>query len=92
MPLSEDDRRRLEQIERAVSEDDPAFANRLGSATWRSRQLITAMVIFALGMVVLITGLVTTHAWLAIGVLISLVGATAMAASAVWLLRRPPRR
>ncbi|ACV78942.1 DUF3040 domain-containing protein [Nakamurella multipartita] len=92
MPLSEDDQRRLEQIERALTRDDPGFADRIGAVTWRRRRrLITSIVVFALGMVVLITGLVTTHAWLVIGVLVSVIGAAAMAVSAVLLLRRPSR-
>jgi MFS family permease len=91
MPLSEDDRRRLEQIERALADEDPRFADRINSTMWHPRRLIIGIVVFVLGMVVLVAGLVTTHAWLWFGVLVGVVGAAAMAGSAVLLLRGPAR-
>ena len=91
MPLSDDDRRRLEQIERALPEDDPDFAGRVGSDPARRRvRLIMAGVMFVAGMVVLVAGLVTTHAWITVGVIGAVLGAALMVGSALLWWRRWP--
>ena len=61
MPLSEEELRLLEQMERALVEEDPKLASTLrGTAFRRSarRRAIIAGVVFVLGIVVLMTGVV----------------------------------
>jgi hypothetical protein len=61
VPLSEEELRLLEQMERALVEEDPKLASTLRGTTMRRharRQLIVAAVCFALGVTVLMTGAV----------------------------------
>ena len=62
MPLSEEELRLLEQMERALVEEDPKFASTLRGTTLRSsarRRAIVAGVCFVLGVVVLMGGAVS---------------------------------
>ncbi|MFS3130248.1 DUF3040 domain-containing protein [Nocardioides sp. Bht2] len=62
MPLSEEELRLLEQMERALSEEDPKFASTLRGTSLRHaarRRAVIAGVIFVLGIVVLMTGAIT---------------------------------
>ena len=91
MPLSEDDQRRLDEIEQSLTRDDPQFVAR-GSMQWRRRRrLLGALMCFATGAVLLVTGLVTTHAVIVIGVIIAVAGLGAMVAAAGILLYGPRR-
>ena len=59
MPLSEEELRLLEQMERALVEEDPKFASTLRGTTLRQsarRKAILAGVVFVGGIVVLMTG------------------------------------
>jgi len=59
VPLSEEELRLLEQMERALVEEDPKFASTLRGTTLHSsarRRAILAAVCFVLGIVVLMTG------------------------------------
>lgn len=61
MPLSEEELRLLEQMERALVEEDPKLASTLRGTTMRRharRQVIVAGVCFAVGVAVLMTGAV----------------------------------
>ena len=61
MPLSEEELRLLEQMERALVEEDPKLASTLRGTTMQRaarRRAIVAGVVFALGMAVLTTGVV----------------------------------
>jgi Protein of unknown function (DUF3040) len=62
MPLSEDDQRKLDQIEQALTKDDPRFAETVNIDRWRRRRIVLACASFTIGMVVLIVGLVITQA------------------------------
>ncbi len=69
MPLSEEELRLLEQMERALVEEDPKFASTLRGTSLRQsarRRAILAGVVFVVGIVVLMTGAVT-NIW-AIGI------------------------
>ena len=89
MPLSEDDQRRLDEIERALRADDPKFADGHSiERVWR-RRTATAGAVLLLGVVLLAAGLVTTQAALGVGVTISIVGFLAMVAGAALFIRRP---
>jgi hypothetical protein len=62
VPLSEEELRLLEQMERALVEEDPKLASTLrGTSLRRSarRRAVAAGVCFALGIVVLMTGAIT---------------------------------
>ena len=80
MPLSEEELRLLEQMERALVEEDPKFASTLrGTSLRRSarRRAIAAGLVFVVGIVVLMTGAVS-QLWFVgvVGFLIMLVSAT----------------
>lgn len=61
MPLSEEELRLLEQMERALVEEDPKFASTLRGTSFRRaarRRAVWAGVAFVVGIVVLMTGAV----------------------------------
>ncbi|EFC83816.1 DUF3040 domain-containing protein [Parafrankia sp. EUN1f] len=61
MPLSENEQRLLEQIERALVEDDPKFASTVRSTnprTYLLRRVRRSAGVFVLGLVVLVVGVV----------------------------------
>ncbi|SNQ48998.1 SNF family Na+-dependent transporter [Frankia canadensis] len=61
MPLSENEQRLLEQIERALVEDDPKFASAVRSTdprTYLRRRVLRSAFVFLLGLVVLVVGVV----------------------------------
>ncbi|HWJ66229.1 MAG TPA: DUF3040 domain-containing protein [Nocardioides sp.] len=64
MPLSEEELRLLEQMERALSEEDPKFASTLRGTTLRQaarRRAILAGVVFAVGVAVMMGGAVSGY-------------------------------
>jgi len=87
MPLSEDDQRKLDQIEQALAKDDPQFAETVNIDRWRRRRIVLAGASFTIGMVVLIVGLVSTQAMLVLGVITSIAGALTMTAATAVFLR-----
>lgn len=80
MPLSEEEMRLLEQMERALSEEDPKFASTLRGTTVNKAtrgRLILAIGAFVVGIVVLMTGAIMSLTWLGIvGFVIMLGSAT----------------
>ena len=87
MPLSEDDQRKLDQIEQALTNDDPQFAQTVNIDRWRRRRIALAGAAFTIGTVVLIVGLVITQAVLVLGVITSIAGALTMTAATAVFLR-----
>lgn len=80
MPLSEEELRLLEQMERALVEEDPKFASTLRGTSLRRtarRRAVVAAVVFVLGMAMLLAGAMTNL--IAIGI----VGFVIMLGSAV---------
>lgn len=80
MPLSEEEMRLLEQMERALVEEDPKFASTLRGNTFaratRTR-IVAAGAAFVLGVVLLMTGAISRQTWLGIvGFVIMLASAT----------------
>ncbi|HEX4788396.1 MAG TPA: DUF3040 domain-containing protein [Actinospica sp.] len=64
MPLSEHEQRLLEQLERALQDEDPKFASALQGARLRARlrlRLMLAGLGMVLGLAALVYGLVATH-------------------------------
>ena len=80
MPLSEEELRLLEQMERALVEEDPKFASTLRGTTLRSsarRRAVLAGIVFLVGVAVLMGGAITELIPLAlVGFVIMLVSAT----------------
>ena len=89
VPLSEDDQRRLDEIEQSLTRDDPQLATRVNMRWRRRRRLLGAITGLAVGAVLLIAGLITTHAVIVIGVIIAVAGLGAMVAAAGGLLYGP---
>jgi len=80
VPLSEEEMRLLEQMERALVEEDPKFASTLRGNTFaratRTR-IVAACVAFVVGVVLLMTGAIMPQTWVAvIGFVIMLASAT----------------
>lgn len=92
MPLSEEEMRLLEQMERALAEEDPKFASalrgrRLGHSP-RFR-LVAAGVVFFVGLALLLGGAAARLVWLAVvGFVVMLVAATA--GLAAWRSQHAP--
>lgn len=62
MPLSEEELRLLEQMERALLQEDPKFASTLRGTSFRRaahRRAILAGVVFVVGIALLMTGVIT---------------------------------
>lgn len=80
MPLSEEELRLLEQMERALVAEDPKFVSALRGTARRKdarRRSMIAGAVFLVGIVVLMTGAVTAN------VIVGVVGFVVMLASAV---------
>lgn len=94
MPLSEHEQRLLDQIERALYAEDPKFASNVRGARMRSlpqRRRIQGIALFALGLLLLIAGVVLPYRLVGVPV-ISVIGFLVMFAGAILAIfsRRPP--
>ncbi|WP_459799070.1 DUF3040 domain-containing protein [Herbidospora sp. RD11066] len=81
MPLSEHEQRLLDQIEQALYAEDPKWANTVRISDPRShykRRLVKASIGFALGVVLLMVGVVSTVIWLGVA------GFVVMLATCLW--------
>jgi len=86
VPLSEEELRLLEQMERALVEEDPKFASTLRGTSLRSsarRRAIVAAVCFVLGVGVLMAGAVSEIYPVAIGGFVIMLIAATVCATAV---------
>ena len=87
MPLSEHEQRMLDEIERALYEDDPKFATSVNVSRIRRRRPIVAGCLFVAGLVALVVGVIATQSFLAVGVVVSVIGFLTMHSSrADWVL------
>jgi len=89
--LSKDEQDRLDEIERALSDDDPRFAASVDFDRLRRHHKLVGGAAFILGIVVLVLGAVATQAVLAVGVIVSVAGFVVMVAAAKYLLDRRGR-
>ncbi|MDQ6658054.1 MAG: DUF3040 domain-containing protein [Actinomycetota bacterium] len=80
MPLSEHEQRMLDEIERALYQDDPKFATSVDVTRIRRRRPIAAAIVFVFGLVCLVVGVIATQSILALGVVVSVVGFLGMVA------------
>jgi hypothetical protein len=84
MPLSEHEQRLLEQIERALYDEDPKFASTVRGGKLRRpsrRRRIQGVALFVIGVVMLVLGVVFSSS--TVGIIISVVGFLAMFGGAV---------
>jgi hypothetical protein len=89
MPLSEDEQRRLDEMERALRRDDPKFAaGQYIERIWL-RRTVAAGATALTGMVLLVAGIVTTQAILVLGVIVGVIGFLSMVVGAALITRRP---
>jgi len=81
MPLSEHEKRQLEQIEQALRADDPRFADAVRAADPRvhyKRRVIVAVLGFVIGVGLLFAGVVVNVIWIAVA------GFVVMLACSLW--------
>jgi hypothetical protein len=86
VPLSEEELRLLEQMERALVEEDPKFASTLRGTTLRQsarRKAILAGVVFIGGIAVMMTGTITGIIPLGIAGFVIMLGSATMALTAL---------
>ena len=86
MPLSEEELRLLEQMERALVEEDPKFASTLrGTSLRRSarRRAVVSGAAFLVGIVVLMTGAITQMAPIGIAGFLVMLGSATVGLSAL---------
>jgi len=81
MPLSEHEQRMLDEIERALYQDDPKFATSVNVSRIRRRRPILAAIAFVVGLVLLVVGVIATQSVLTLGVIVSVVGFLVMVGS-----------
>ena len=86
MPLSEHEQRLLEQIERALYDEDPKFASTVRGGKLRRpsrRRRVQGIALFVIGVVMLVLGVVFMSSTPGVGIVISVVGFLAMFSGAV---------
>lgn len=88
MALSKDEQRTLDEIERALREDDPKFANATHFDRLRRHRVILGAGAFLLGAIALVVGEVVSQVQLTAGVMLSLAGFGTMFAAIAWTVRR----
>ena len=92
MPLSEHEQRMLDEIERALYEDDPKFATSVNVSRIRRRRPIVAGCLFVAGLVALVVGVIATQSLLAVGVVVSVIGfLTMVGAVGLFVFGQPER-
>jgi hypothetical protein len=92
MALSDGEQRRLDEIARGLTIEDPTFADRITHAGLRRPRLVVAALIFVMGMVALVTGLVITDSVLWFGLVFVVAGLLAMGTGVVIAVRERARR
>ncbi|GAA4745473.1 DUF3040 domain-containing protein [Actinomycetospora chibensis] len=84
MPLSEHEQRLLEQIERALYDEDPKFASTVRGGKLRRpsrRRRVQGIALFVIGVVMLVLGVVFSSS--TVGIIVSVAGFLAMFGGAV---------
>jgi uncharacterized membrane protein HdeD (DUF308 family) len=85
MALSNDEQRTLDEIERALRDEDPTFVNSASFDHLRRHRLIVGGFAFLVGMVVLVVGEIASQAQVVVGVIVSLAGFLTMLAAITWM-------
>jgi hypothetical protein len=92
VPLSEHEQRLLDQIERALYQEDPKFASTVRATDLRThmrRRLRRAALVLALGFALLLTGAVTSQPAVGIAGFVVMVGALLLAMTSWKRLGQP---
>ncbi|WP_217165757.1 spore wall synthesis complex protein [Streptomyces sp. AC512_CC834] len=82
MPLSENEQRMLEQMERALYAEDPKFATALegsGLRTYTRRRVYQAVAGFLVGIALLMAGMVAQQVWLSVVGFLVMLGCAVLA-------------
>jgi uncharacterized membrane protein len=87
MPLSKEEQRALDEIARALSDDDPDLANSLSLDHLRRHRLVVGVVVFTVGFVLLIGGIVAALAFVVVGTAVSIAGFLGMFGGMAYLFR-----
>ena len=87
MPLSRDEQRKLDEIERSLNRDDPKFAAKVTMDRVRRSRVRIAAGMLVLGAVVIIVGLIVTLDVVGVGVVIVVAGLLTLAGGGVLLMR-----
>lgn len=87
MALSKDDQRTLDEMERTLLAEDPAFVNAVSFDRLRRHRVIVGSTAFLLATAVLVVGAVISLVQVAVGVVVCLIGFVAMVAAVAWSLR-----
>jgi hypothetical protein len=87
MPLSVQERRRLDEIEQALVAEDPGFVAAISAGRRPTLIFVLIGLVALLGAVILVAGLVTTHAFPITGSLIGIAGVAVMGGAAARLHR-----
>jgi len=88
--LSNDEQRQLDEIERALREDDPDFASAVDFGHARRRRVMAPGAIILLGLILLVVGAIAAESFLLVGVILS-VGGFLVAVGGFWWLMHGDR-
>jgi hypothetical protein len=91
VPLSEHEQRMLEQMERALYAEDPKFASALegsGLRTFTRRRVYQAVAGFAVGIALLMGGVIEEIIWISVAGFLVMLGSAAFGITA-WRRSRP---
>lgn len=91
MALSDDEQRRLDEIERALQRDEAQTAASITLGERRQRRLVAASAATCVGVVLLLSGLVLTQGSVIVGMVVGVTGLLTVAGAAA-LFFLPPRR
>jgi len=85
--LSKDEQRQLDEIERALREDDPNFAAAVDFGQVRLRRIMAPAATILLGLILLVLGEITAQWLLIAGVVLGVAGFLVAVVGFWWLLR-----
>jgi len=88
--LSDDEQRRLEEIERALDRHGSRFAAGGADNQRRERRWVAAAAVLGVGLVVLLTGLVLTQGSVTLGVIVVVAGMSIVTAAVVLFIGPRP--
>ena len=86
MALSKNEQRTLDEIERALREEDPIFVSAVDFGRFRRRRIIAGGTAFILGIIALVVGEMVSQVHLTVGVVVSVAGFMAMFVALAWAI------
>jgi hypothetical protein len=85
--LSNEEQRQLDEIERALRDDDPSFAATVDFGHLRRRRIIAPGATILLGLVLLVVGEIAAQSLMIAGVILSVAGFLVTVGGFWWLFR-----